>query len=176
MPDLNDLPKGTRVFVDTNIFDYALSGKSRSCASFLERVALREVRAYVNTQVLSDTMHKLMIKEAFAKRLITKATAGYLKECITQDRTKAAQLVEYQQQFEDLLSIGLRVVPITTRLLIETKTERAVNALMTSDSIHLGTMKRCQVNGRDAPLADIVTNDADFALIAGITVWRPQDA
>ncbi|MEO7018936.1 MAG: type II toxin-antitoxin system VapC family toxin [Ktedonobacteraceae bacterium] len=175
MPDLNDLPKRTRVFVDTNIFDYALSGKSRTCASFLERVALREVTAYVNTQVISDLIHKLMIKEAFKKQLISKATAVKLKECFKQDRAKAAQLIEYQQHIEKLLSIGLRVVPITMKLLIETKLERANYALLTGDSIHLGTMHRCQMNRRNAPLYDIVTHDGDFALIAGVTIWQPQD-
>ncbi len=175
MPDLNDLPRGTRVFVDTNVFDYALSAKSLACASFLERVALREVRAYVNTQVLSDLMHKLMVKEAFAQGLITSASAVKLKECFTRDRTKAAQLVKYHQQFEELLSIGIFLVPITKKLLIETKTNSASYGLLTGDSIHVGSMKRCQVNRRDAPLYDIVTNDDDFALIPGLTVWKPQD-
>ena len=175
MPDLNDLPNGKRVFVDTNIFDYALSARSPSCASFLARVATREVKAYVNTQVLSDLIHKLMIKEAFAKSLISRATAVKLKECFKQDRATAAQLVDYQQQIEELLSIGLRVVPITTKLLIETKIERATYALLTGDSIHVGTMNRCQVNRQSAPLCDIVTNDEDFALIAGVTVWKPPD-
>ncbi len=175
MPDLDDLPGGTRVFVDTNTFDYALSGSSLSCASFLTRVALREVKAYVNTQVLSDLMHKLMIKEAYAEGLITKASAVKLKECFKKDRTKAVQLVRYQQQVEALLSVGLLVVPITKQLLIETKTDRATYALLTGDSIHIGTMKRCQMNRRDAPLYDIVTNDGDFALIPGVTVWKPQD-
>lgn len=175
MPDLDTLPRKARVFVDTNIFDYALSAKSLSCASFLQRVARHEITAYVNIQVLSDLIHKLMIKEAFKKQLISKAAAGKLKECFQKDRTKAAQLVDYQQQIEALLSIGLRVLPITTKLLIETKSERATYALLTGDSLHIGTMKRCLLNRRPAPLTDIVTNDGDFALIAGMTVWKPQD-
>ncbi|HEU5377224.1 MAG TPA: hypothetical protein VFV38_17475 [Ktedonobacteraceae bacterium] len=175
MPDLNDLPQGKRVFVDTNIFDFALSAKSRSCASFLMRVASREVKAYVNTQVLSDLIHKLMIKEAYDKQLISKPTAGNLKDCFKRDQTKAAQLVEYQKQFEALLSIGLYLVPITKKLLIETKIERATYALLTGDSIHVGTMNSCRVNRRDAPLYDIVTGDGDFAQITNVTVWKPQD-
>jgi len=175
VPDLDDLPEGTRVFVDTNILDYALSAKSRSCASFIERVALREVTAYVNTWVLSDLVHKLMIKEAFVKGFITSPSAIKLKDCFKKDRAKAVALVKYQEQFEDLLSIGFRVLPITTELLIETKLQRANYALLTGDSLHVGTMNRCQVNRRAAPLYNIVTNDEDFALIADITVWKPND-
>ncbi len=175
MPDLDDLPEGSRVFVDTNIFDYALSAKSRSCASFIERVALREVRAYVNTQVLSDLVHKLMIKEAFVKGFIPSPSAVKLKECFKRDRTKALALVKYQEQFEELLTIGLQVLPVTRQLLVETKLERSKYALLTGDSIHIGSMKTCQVNRRSAPLYDIVTNDEDFALITGMTVWKPND-
>ncbi len=175
MPDLDDLPEGTRVFVDTNILDYHLSAKSRSCASFIERVALREVRAYVNTQVLSDLVHKLMIKEAFVRGFITSPSAAKLKECFKKDRAKALALVTYQEQFEELLTIGLQVLPITKQLLVETKVARSTYALLTGDSLHVGTMNRCQVNRRNAPLHDIVTNDEDFALIAGMTVWKPND-
>lgn len=176
MPDLNDLPTGTRVFVDTNIFDYAFDTRSLSCASFLTRVALREVKAYVNTQVLSDVIHKLMLKEAYQKGFISTLSGGVpkLKECFKRDPTKATQLVEYQQQFEAWLSL-MHVVPITKKLLIETKVDRANYALLTGDSIHIGTMNRCRENRRDAPLYDIVTNDDDFALIASVTVWKPQD-
>ncbi|GAC1359245.1 MAG: hypothetical protein NVSMB38_42840 [Ktedonobacteraceae bacterium] len=141
----------------------------------LERVALREVRAYVNTQVLSDLVHKLMIKEAFARGFISSPSAAKLKECFKRDRAKAPALVTYQEQFEELLTIRLQVLPITKQLLIETKVERASYALLTGDSIHVGSMKYCQVNRRSAPLYDIVTNDEDFALIAGMTVWKPQD-
>ncbi len=175
MPDLSDLPENTRVFVDTNIFDYALSAKSLSCMEFTERVARREIKAYVNTQVLSDLIHKLMLKEAFAKQLIPIPSANKLKECFKKDQAKSTLLTDYQQQFEKLLADGLQVLPITKQLLIETKIERATYALLTNDSIHIGTMSRCKVNRRDAPLYDIVTNDDDFAAITDITVWKPND-
>ena len=83
--------------------------------------------------------------------------------------------MKYQEQFEDLLSLGFRVLPVTTELLVETKLQRANYALLTGDSLHIGTMNRCQVNRRSAPLYNIVTNDDDFALIENITVWKPGD-
>ena len=67
MPDLSVLPDGIKVFVDTNIFHYHLKGESMSCTNFIIRIAKREIEAYVNTQVLSDLLHKLMITEAIAK-------------------------------------------------------------------------------------------------------------
>jgi hypothetical protein len=64
MPDLATLPRAASVFVDTNIFDLHYQGRSATCSAFMARVASGEVTAYVNTHVLSDLLHKLMLAEA----------------------------------------------------------------------------------------------------------------
>jgi len=170
MPDLAALPSGTRVFVDTNIFDLHYREKSASCSAFINRIARGEVAAYVNTQVLSDLLHKLMLAGAFAKGYIATRRASSLKTLFKADRAKAAVLTEYQTQFENTLAIGLRVLRISRRILVETKSERTVHGLMTGDSLHLGNMNRHPV-----PLQDIVTYDGDFAHIPGLIVWEPMD-
>jgi predicted nucleic acid-binding protein len=95
MPDLALLPPYTRVFVDTNIFDLHYRGKSAPCTAFIDRVARGEVVAYVNTQVLSDLLHKLMLAEPYAKRLITKRQASSLKGYLKTNRGLAAKLTDY---------------------------------------------------------------------------------
>jgi len=170
VPDLAALPTGTRVFVDTNIFDLDYRGKSATCSAFITRVARGEVVAYVNTQVLSDLLHKLMLAEAYAKGIITKRQASALKERLQANRTLAARLTDYQTQFENTLAIGLRVLQISRKILIETKTERVTHGLMTGDSLHLGNMRR-----HSLPLQDIVTHDGDFGHIPSLTVWGPMD-
>ena len=170
MPDLAALPAGTRVFVDTNIFDLHYRGKSATCSAFISRVAQGEVVAYVNTQVLSDLLHKLMLAEAYAKGLISKRQASVLKARLQANRTLAARLTDYQTQFENTLAIGLRVLPISRKILVETKVERTRHGLMTGDSLHLGNMNR-----HSTPLQDIITHDSDFAHIPGLTVWEPMD-
>lgn len=170
MPDLALLPKGARVFVDTNIFDLHFRGHSVSCTNFMLRIANGEVLAYVNTQVLSDLLHRLMLVEAHKKGYITKTSAPLLKTCFQRDRAKAANLKEYQMQFESALAIGVKVLPLTKQLFVTTKTERAAYGLLTSDSLHLGTM-----NKHNIPLKNIVTEDGDFTHIAGVTVWKPLD-
>jgi len=170
VPDLAALPAGTRVFVDTNIFDLDYRGKSATCSAFITRVARGEVVAYVNTQVLSDLLHKLMLAEAYVKGLITRRQASALKERLQANRALAASLTDYQTQFENTLAIGLKVLRINRALLIETKDERATHGLMTGDSLHLGNMNR-----HGPPLRDIVTYDGDFAHIPSLTVWEPMD-
>jgi predicted nucleic acid-binding protein len=176
MPDLSALPAGTRVFVDTNIFHFHFQARSVSCSQFITRIALGEIEAYVNTQVLSDLLHKLMLFEAFSKnRIRNNNDVRELKNFLKTNRGKAMPLTDYETQFENILAIGLRVLPITEKLLVDTKSERQSYCLMTGDSLHLGTMNRCRAKRRKAPLQDIVTYDNDFAFIPGVTVWQPTD-
>jgi predicted nucleic acid-binding protein len=170
MPDLASLPSGTRVFVDTIIFDLHYRGKSATCSAFMNRVAQGEVVAYVNTQVLSDLLHKLMLAEAYAKGHIAKRNASSLKARLRANRALATRLTDYQQHFENTLAIGLKVLRISRKMLVDTKTERAAYGLMTGDSLHLGSMNRHPVL-----LHDIVTHDGDFAHIPGLIVWEPMD-
>lgn len=170
MGDLAALPPGTHVFVDTNIFYLHFQGKSASCTAFFNRIASGEVTAYVNTEVLSDLIHKLMLAEAYMKAIISEPKAHLLKTHLASNRRSIAAMPEHQTQFESTLAMGLRVLPITKNLLIETRNERATLGLMTNDSLHLGSMKRCRL-----PLKDIATKDGDFMHIAHVTVWEPKD-
>lgn len=175
MPDLLDLPDGTSVFVDTNIFHFHFQKKSKTCTDFLERIAHGDVETYVNTQVLSDLLHKLMMSEAINKNCMSGTNPQGLKKYLKGSRGKTLLIGDYEQQFAAILSIGIHVLPITELLLTETKVERKKYCLMTGDSVHLGTMNRRRVNRRKAPLQNIVTYDGDFAHIPGITVWVPMD-
>jgi len=175
MPDLSDLPRGTSVFVDTNIFHFHFQNKSPSCTNFLNRIADGDVIAFVNTQVLSDLMNKLMLIEACRKQCTKNPNAFELKKYFKVNRGNSNPLTEYQIQFEAILAYGLRVLPIDEKLFVETKSERATHCLMTGDSLHLGTMNRRKISRRKVPLRHIVTGDADFALIPGLTVWQPND-
>jgi predicted nucleic acid-binding protein len=170
MPDLAALPTDTHVFVDTNIFFLHFRGSSATCSVFIERIARGEIIAYVNTQVLSDLLHKLMLAEARGKGLISEQRAVLLKGLLTSNRTIANTLVDYQSQFENTLRIGLKVLRITRNLMIETRVERRSYGLMTGDSLHMGNMSR-----HSNPIRDIITHDGDFFHIPNITVWQPMD-
>jgi predicted nucleic acid-binding protein len=141
-----------------------------SCSAFVTRIAQGDLFAYVNLQVLSDLLHKLMLVEAMTKGMIAKLSAAQLKQRLQGNRSLAKQLVDYQRQFEDSLRIGFKVLPLNRRLLVTTKTERANYGLLTGDSLHLGCMNR-----RQPALSHIATQDADFQHIPGITRWTPMD-
>jgi predicted nucleic acid-binding protein len=61
-----NLPDGTNCFVDSNILYYALvptEPVSEHCLKLIERAVAGRVALFVSDQVLSDTIHKVMISE-----------------------------------------------------------------------------------------------------------------
>ena len=158
------------MFVDTNIFTLHYRSKSVSCNAFVTRIAQGDLFGYVNLQVLSDLLHKLMLAEAVNKGIIVRLSAAQLKQRLQFDRLLAKQLADYQTQFEDSLRIGFVMLPLSRRLLVTTKAERSTYGLLTGDSLHLGCMNR-----RRPVLTHIATQDGDFQHIPGITMWTPMD-
>jgi len=170
VPDLVQIPSGTEVFVDTNIFYLHFQGRSISCTAFIERIARDEIAAYVNTEVLSDLLHKLMLYEAKQKGLIAKSSANALRTYLRTNRNAIGVIPDHQTQFEQTLAGGIAVLMVSPKLLRMTKRERIAHGLLTNDSVHLGNMIY-----RKSPLADIATYDGDFEHVSGITVWKPMD-
>lgn len=170
MPDINHLPIGATVFVDTNIFYLHFTSRSASCTTLFMRIALGEVIGYVNTEVLSDLLHKLMLHEAHRRGFIPNARAIEMKQRLLEDRTIISNMPDHQNLFERVLNIGVKVIRISKKMFIDTKRERTDYGLMTNDSLHLGSMLRHSV-----PITNIATKDGDFAHIPGIEVWEPLD-
>ncbi len=68
---LPDLPVGSSVAIDTNIFVYAATGRSADCRSFLERLNRLEVRGLTTLEIMAETCHRLMLDEAFSNGSIS---------------------------------------------------------------------------------------------------------
>lgn len=168
--DLASLPSGTRVFVDTNIFYLHFLGKSAACTTLIQRIQSGDVSAYVNSRVLLDILHKMMLAEAVQRRFIRKASADMLKDWLGHNRAQAGQLTAYQTQFENILSLGIGLLRTTKKLLKDTKSERAAHGLMAGDSLHLGNMNR-----HNPIIPNLATNDGDFDHVSTVTVWKPID-
>ncbi|MBU0678458.1 MAG: hypothetical protein KJ626_10105 [Verrucomicrobia bacterium] len=171
--DLANLPSGTRVFVDTNIFTLYFANMSATCNAFIQRVQAADIHAFVNSRVMLDLLHKLMLAEAFARGLVKPGTAGQaqawrVEKWLSKDRTRGALLTNYQGQFEAVFSLGVGLLRTSKKTLVESKTERMAHGLMAGDSIHVGCMAR-----HKPPIADIVTCDGGFDHIPGITIWKP---
>ncbi len=168
--NLADLPNGSRVFIDTNIFDLHFRGKSLTCTNFLAGVERREIVGFVNVKVLYDLLHKLMLAEAVKGSFITKPQASQLKAWLRADRTRIASLTQHHGLFKTVLKYRMQIIELNGTVLRSSRTSREQWGLLTGDSLHLTCMSRAK-----PAITDIVTHDGDFEHIDGLTVWKPQD-
>lgn len=137
--DIKLMPVGTAALVDANIFIYHLGGLSLDCSSFLQRIALGEVEAWVSTIVLAEVLHRRMQGEAVAKGLI--ATGRVLK------RLKAkpdviSQLSDYITDIETILKLPLQIIEATAADISASHSLRRQFGLFVNDSITLACAQR----------------------------------
>jgi predicted nucleic acid-binding protein len=79
-----------------------------------------------------------------------------------------SSLTDYITEVEKLLQLPFTVTEVTTADIAASHTLRRTHGLFVNDSINLACAHRLG-------LADVVTNDADFNRISGITAWEPTD-
>src|ERR1700693_4058991 len=77
--DISALPRGSLVFVDSNIFICGLLRGSEQCANFLERCHSQELRGATTLEVVGEVCHRLMLKEALDAGAINRLNALALK-------------------------------------------------------------------------------------------------
>ncbi|MFH1774813.1 MAG: type II toxin-antitoxin system VapC family toxin, partial [Methanobacteriota archaeon] len=78
---LASLPKNSSVFIDANIFLFAILAHPRfkdSCEKFLTSVEKKEYSAFTSTLVLNEVIHKLMLTEAVKKYSLRTEYDAYL--------------------------------------------------------------------------------------------------
>lgn len=166
MPEIWGIPKGGRVFVDTNIFFYHFGEVSLQCSEFLQRVVDRELFAFTSTAVLGELLHQRMRAEAKAKGLLPYGVRPpeYLKA-----HPEVVQgLTQYHKDLRNVLRIGVELIRITQTLLVRSQSIRRSHGVMTNDSLNLTCMKSRELDY-------LVTTDGDFERIPEITVWKPMD-
>jgi Predicted nucleic acid-binding protein, contains PIN domain len=161
---LDEIPEGTRVFIDANIFLYSAFKHpdfGQSCKSFFERVREGKVAGCSSGFVLNEVFHKLMIAEVvktFGVRA-RKAT-GLLKD--NPDTIAELSMVWMEMELIGSFNISLlssQSFPAFVEMSRKYK-------LMATDAIHVSMMKLNEIS-------DIATNDNDFERVEELTIWRP---
>ncbi len=162
-----DIPAGTRLFVDANIFHYAFVPTfdiSPVCQQLLERIEAGEVKAVVSPQVIADTVHKVMCSEAVAKfRRERQGLMSWLK----QHPLQIAELTEYGRAQAHLETLTLEVLSTDMAVINEAARISKVSGLLTGDAVIVALMRRHNIQ-------HIATNDNDFDRVTGLRVWKPR--
>jgi len=166
MSALSELPSGSQIFIDANIFVYHFGGEDAladACTEFLLRVENRDVRAFTSTMVLAEVLHRLMIVEAVEKYgRPLKGIVRYLKE----HPDVVMGLGKYSIAPEKICQMNVITLVTTLEDVLDSKRIRESSGLLTNDSVSVSVMKRFGI-------LNIASNDSDFERVAGIEVWKP---
>ena len=161
---LPNLPAGTDVFLDANVFIYAFAGHSKECHDLLRRCSTEEVVGITTLDVINEVTHRLMLAEAFAKGVIAKGNASALKGK-WQD---VAKLSEYWTLAARIFALNILIAASDESLLHSAQTVRSSHGLLTNDSLILATMNECGIDC-------LATRDGDFDHVPQLTVFKPTD-
>jgi predicted nucleic acid-binding protein len=162
---LSDILNGASVFIDANIFIYAVEQRSPQCRHLLHRCDTEAVHAVASTIVLAEICHRRMINEARAAGLIFGPNPA---RALAEKRGAVQQLSIYAGNIRDLLDSSIRfeaVLPQDFSVALELQKQ---HALLTNDSLNLAVAKRLGIQ-------EIATADPAFENVQGVIVYKPGD-
>jgi len=162
---LEQLERGTRVFVDSSVLLCHFFRKSDQCRRFLRRCEARDCFAITSVVVLLEVTHRLMAAEAVAAGLVPR---GQVVRSLQERPDVVRQLRVSDAQAAEIATFGIEILPADLGLCLRAAEFRERFGLLTNDSIVVATM-------RDAGVTAIATADRDFERVEGIEVFRPTD-
>jgi predicted nucleic acid-binding protein len=162
--DLNNVPNGSDLFIDANVFIYGLTAQSAQCKAFLERCSREEVTGITLFECTNNATHHFMKAEALQKG----HCAGQAMRYLSQHPEVVGQLTDYWANTQRLLALNLLFVPLEMKIVTEAQPERVNAGLLTNDSVIIAAM-------RDFGVLSVATNDRRFDAVAGVTVFSPTD-
>ena len=162
---LEDIPIGTPVFLDANIFVYHFAGKSESCSGLLEKVEQKKLQGITSSHTFAEVIHRLMILEATQREFIS---SGSPSQKLRKHRKQIGNLEIFHHQGKQLLALPLEIVPITPSILREGISTALQYHLLTNDALIVAAMKERNISA-------LASADADFIGIPGVTLYQPND-
>jgi predicted nucleic acid-binding protein len=161
---LLSVPAGSDIFIDANIFIYALNKTSAQCLLLLERCSREEVTGISLFEIVNEATHKFMLAEAVAKGLITRPLASELRR----KHSDIPRLIDYWYDTERILALNLLFFSTDEQIVRSAQPERQSARVLTNDSMILSWM-------REYGIRHIATADHDFDRASGVTAFVPDD-
>jgi predicted nucleic acid-binding protein len=168
---LSNFAVDERIFIDANIFIYnALDdpGYAESCSDFLRRVETNKIKGVITSHVMDEVLFKILIAEA--SQHIEKFTLPNLKKEMKSSRFSSKvykPVKEYSDYLTELTYGGLEILTVDGGLVEKSIDLGLRYGLLTTDAIHLSTMKQYGI-------INIATNDSDFERVDSITIYKPE--
>jgi predicted nucleic acid-binding protein len=163
--DLQAIPDGADVFIDSNIFVFALNGQSAQCRSLLDKVSNEEITGITSYHVVGEVTHKLMLAEYIATG---GSGVGNARRYLEQNPSIVKSLARYWAGTEGVLALNLLFLPIDEGIIRSAQPIREESGLLNNDSLIAACMKYLG-------LTFIASDDEDFSAVGGFSVFKPTD-
>ena len=161
---VENLPAGTHLFLDANIFIYAFLGHSSQCRNLLGHCASEQVFGITILEVINEVTHRLMVAEALGTGVIKRDRVRDLRG----KRREIAKLTEYWAQTSAIFGLNILVLPSDEARLYRAQSVRSRYGLLTNDSLILAAMEESGVDS-------LAIRDSDFDHISDIKIYKPTD-
>ena len=106
-----------------------------------------------------------MLAEAEFKKL---AKAPHIRRKLKDKPDIVCRLTDYFAAVQAIYEIGIKVLPLTAELILNSQTIRARYGLMVNDSLVAATMG-------EAGIEALATNDEEFSRVDWIRVYKPEN-
>lgn len=164
---LEEFPAGVPLFIDANIFLYAIVGHPRfgpSCLRLFRRLESGDVEGRTSAFVLGEVYHKLLLADA-------RGALGVPMDRVVAELKRRPDtiptLAAAREQMEIVLGYGIPVLPVPDFRAVVAAS--MANGLLATDAAHVAVMEA-------AGIADIATNDRDFRRVGTLRVWAPSQS
>lgn len=162
---LDQIPSGTRVFLDSTIFVYHFIGASVDCRRCLERCERGEIKGVTSVTVLAEVTHRLMMMEALSRGLVA---PGSVARKLRERPDIVKQLHVHRDDVEQIPLMGIDVVPLDLKGLLRAGELRRRHGLLTNDSL-------VATAALDEGLTAVASADADFKRLGDVELFQPCD-
>ena len=159
-----NLPAGTDLFLDANIFIYSFLGHSTQCRDLLSRCAAEQVFGITTLEVVNEVTHRMMLAEALGSGVITRDSARDLKG----KWREITKLTQYWAQSAGIFGLNILILASDEARLHRAHTMRSRHGLLTNDSVILAAMDEHRIG-------NLASLDSDFDHVPELTVYKPTD-
>lgn len=158
------IPSESNIFVDSNIFLYVFlkhPAWGKSCHEFIRKIESKDIIGYTDEFVLNEVFHKLMITA-----IVNQAHCSPQEAVLLAKKTPeiVKDLTHLWEATELLKKLDLRI--ISGPFYPESYSISHDFGLLATDSVHVAAMRKEKITR-------IASNDADFARIPLLEIWRP---
>jgi len=162
----DDIPSGTNVFLDANIFIYYVEPHptfGMACRQLLLRIENRELQGFTSSAILASVAHRIMTLEAAAVfQRSMQGIVGWLK----QHPAEVQRLSRHKQVIDDLSLIGIQILSISGPQISLAADMSMQLGLLTEDALVVAVM-------RQQGLQALARHDSDFDRVPGLTRYAP---